>query len=107
MSPGEVGQYDTKLDKLSLSAEDVRSIVAWKDNMLYFDNVNLDEITVRLGRTYDCEFVFENPALKNLSFRMNIHRADDIQTILRSLKLSLPEVDFKVTGKIVHVMDTK
>ncbi|MDF2516338.1 MAG: hypothetical protein K0R59_1634 [Sphingobacterium sp.] len=107
LSPGEVGQYNTRSGRLSLSEEDVRSIVAWKDNMLYFDNVNLDEITARLGRTYDCEFVFENPALKNLSFRMNINRTDDIQTILRFLKLSLPEVDFKVTGKTVNVMDKK
>jgi len=107
LSPGEVGQYNTQSAKLSLSDEDIRSLVAWKDNILYFDRVDLAEITAQLGRTYDYEFVFDNPELKKLGFTMDIPRSDDIQTVLQFLKISMPEVDFKIRDRKIHVNGVK
>lgn len=107
LSPGEVGQYNTQSAKLSLSGEDIRSLVAWKDNILYFDRVDLAEITAQLGRTYDYEFVFDNPELKKLGFTMDIPRSDDIQTVLQFLKMSMPEVDFKIRDRKIHLNSVK
>lgn len=107
LSPGQVGQYNTQSTTLSLSDEEARGIVAWKDNMLYFDNVDLDEIAETLGRTYDYEFVFDNPALKKLSFTIDLQRTTDIETVLDYLKMSLQTVDFKVSGRMIHVIDKK
>ncbi len=105
--PGEVGQYNTQTAKLSLSDENIRGLVAWKDNMFFFDDSNLAEITARLGRTYDYEFVFDSPELKTLSFTIDIEQTDDINTILGYLKLSSPKFDFRITGRTIHIMDKK
>ncbi|MGE8426987.1 MAG: FecR family protein [Sphingobacterium sp.] len=104
LAAGEVGQYSRSSAKLFLSNDEIRPWVAWKDHMLYFDDVNLLEITERLGRTYDYEFVFDNPAMESLSFTIDIEQPDDIQTILTYLKASLDTVDFKVVGRTIHVI---
>ncbi|WP_343561530.1 FecR domain-containing protein [Sphingobacterium sp.] len=104
LAAGEVGQYSTSSTKLFLSNDEVRPWVAWKDHILYFDDVDLFEITERLGRTYDYQFVFDHPSMKNLRFTIDIDQPDDIQTILTYLKTCLDTVDFKINGRTIHVL---
>jgi len=107
LTPGNVGKYNNDSNKLYLSDDPVRDWVAWKDHVLYFDDMTLGEIAERLTRLYDYRFVFDDPALKELRFTIDIEQTTAIQTVLKYLQASVQNVDFKVVGREVHVMEVK
>jgi len=107
LAPGNVGKYNNDTDKLYISDDDVRDWVAWKDHMLYFDDMNLGEIAEKLKRLYDYNFVFYDPKLKELRFTIDIKQTVDIQTVLQYLQASVQTVDFKVVGRDIHVVAVK
>jgi len=107
LAPGNVGKYNSDTDKLYISDDDVRDWVAWKDHVLYFDDINLGEITERLKRLYDYRFIFDDAELKELRFTIDITQTEDIQTVLKYLKGSVQNIDFKVVGRDIHVVAIK
>ncbi|MGE8290917.1 MAG: FecR family protein [Sphingobacterium sp.] len=107
LAPGNVGKYNNDTDKLYISDDDVRDWVAWKDHVLYFDDINLGEIAERLKRLYDYRFIFDDAELKELRFTIDITQTEDIQTVLKYLKGSVQNIDFKVVGRDIHVVAIK
>ncbi|MGE8376723.1 MAG: FecR family protein [Sphingobacterium sp.] len=107
LMPGNVGKYNIESDKLYLSDDPIRDWVAWKDHVLYFDDMKLGEIAERLKRLYDYHFIFDDPALKELRFTIDIEQTAAIQTVLKYLQASVQNVDFKVVGRDIHVIEVK
>ncbi|WP_316818300.1 FecR family protein [Pedobacter nyackensis] len=101
--PGELGTYDAERKSLNKAKADLRLYTAWKDLDVYFNNNTLQEITARLEREYDLDFRFENEALKNLHFTIDMPRTADFTKILNNIKLSSNEVDFVVEGRNIRV----
>lgn len=106
ISPGEVVSYNTQTAKFTVEG-DVRRWVAWKDDMLYFDDMNLSDIVDRLGRTYDYQFIFDDPELKTQRFTMDIRQTKELGTALEYLQLSLQTIDFTINGRVVHIHTKK
>ncbi|ULT23569.1 DUF4974 domain-containing protein [Sphingobacterium sp. E70] len=107
LMPGNVGKYNNESDKLYLSDDPIRDWVAWKDHVLYFDDMKLGEIAERLKRLYDYRFIFDDPALEELRFTIDIEQTAAIQTVLKYLQASVQNVDFKVIGRDIHVIEVK
>lgn len=104
LMPGELGSYTRAGGTLSKAEADLKLYTAWKDGEIYFDNSSLAEIAFRLEREYNLRFSFTDPALKNLHFMVDMPKTgDDIQQVLKNIKLSTNEVDFVVKGNMVEV----
>lgn len=101
--PGELGVYNPQQKSLQKTEADMRIYTAWKDLDVYFNNSTLQEITSRLEREYDLDFSFENEALKNLHFTIDMPRTTDFTKILNNIRLSSNQVDFIVKGKSIQV----
>lgn len=104
LMPGELGSYTRTGGTLSKTEADLKLYTAWKDGEIYFDNSSLAEIAFRLEREYNLHFNFEDAALKNLHFMVDMPKTgDDIQQVLKNIRLSTNEVDFVVKGNVVEV----
>lgn len=103
LQPGEIGTYDLKTLSLSKNNNDIRQWVAWKDNILYFDDMKLIDIVDKLSREYDCQFVFDDLSLEELRFTVDINRVDELSRVLSYLTLSAGNVKFELKDKVVHI----
>lgn len=102
LEPGEVGTYEA--DKgLGKSKADLRLYTAWKDLDIYFNNNTLEEITARLQREYNVNFVFEQPGLKDLHFTIDMPKHADMNKILSNIRFSSDQVDFVTSGNVIRV----
>ncbi|SMC57953.1 FecR family protein [Pedobacter nyackensis] len=101
--PGELGKYNKQEKQLSKTESDLRAYTAWKDSDIYFDNSTLEEIASRLQREYNLAFSFENDALKNLHFTIDMPKTQDVSKILNNIKFSSNQVNFMVDGNKVQV----
>lgn len=104
LMPGELGSYARAGGALSKAEADLKLYTAWKEGEIYFDNSSLAEIAFRLEREYNLHFSFEDAALKNLHFMVDMPKTgNDIQKVLKNIRLSTNEVDFVVKGNVVEV----
>lgn len=101
--PGEVGAYRPDIGQLIKSEEDVRLYTAWKDLDIYFNNSTLEEITMRLAREYNVNFVFEDEQLKNLHFTIDMPKHADLNRILSNIRFSSDQVNFVTKGNLILV----
>lgn len=94
LAPGEQAIQSAVDNSFRKNSVDVEPFVAWKDNMLLFNNASLLEITKRLEREYDYRFVFSNEGVKNKHYTISLTQAGDIATVLKYLSKTGP---FKYT----------
>ncbi len=105
LNPG----YQVKVDHATMQVENkkvnVYDYVAWKDGLLLFDDIPLEQLMLRLGRWYNIHFEFRHEELKWKKFTGGFKRYEGIEKILEMIG-KVNDVDFCVeNGKVV--MDWK
>lgn len=60
LSPGELARYNPTNRQIGVSDFDEKSTLAWKDNVLYFDSANHEQVFKQLARWYGVQFEFTN-----------------------------------------------
>lgn len=83
---------------------DAKMIASWVYGTFEFENMTLAEITDQLGRWYDVDFLYENLALKAITFTGAATRYKDLGFMLSMLE-QLSGVRFIVTGKTIRVVE--
>lgn len=76
----------------------------WKDGILNFDALPLEQLAIKLSRWYKVRFVFHNKKLKELKFSGAVRKYDDIRYIL-SLIEATTEVKFEIQGNMITVQE--
>lgn len=102
LKPGELGVFSME-SGLAKTMVDTKVYTAWKDHRIFFDNAALQDITDRLSREYDVEFVFENHELKQLHFTIEVDKEASIKGLLEFLRISNNQIDFEQKGEIIYV----
>jgi ferric-dicitrate binding protein FerR (iron transport regulator) len=73
-----------------LSAEikpvDTQLYTSWKNGMFRFQNMPLDELTVKLGRWYNVRFIFEDEECRNFRFTGAIGKNADIGAFIKMIE---------------------
>ncbi len=96
--PGQIARFDNLKRTVSIDEIDTGFYTSWKNGFLMFSNTPLEEITKKMERWYNVEFVFGNPQLKSLRYSGTILRGKPIDQILEIMKLTA-NVDYKITVK--------
>lgn len=65
---------------------DTRPIVAWKNDLFYFDEERLDLIIKKLSRWYDVDIVLEPAQLGDMRFSAVISRTESLSNILKMME---------------------
>jgi ferric-dicitrate binding protein FerR (iron transport regulator) len=76
--------------------------VNWKNGILDFDAMPLEELVVKLSRWYDVEFFFPDKRLGKLLFTGSVRKYENIDYIL-DLIGATTDVSFEINGKMITV----
>ena len=80
----------------------VATYVDWKDGVLNFDGMPLEELGDKLGRWYEVKFFFTKESLKRLKFSGAFKKYNEIGYIL-SLIEATTDVTFKINKDVIVV----
>ena len=102
LQPGEQAVYDCKEKKVAVKTVDTELFVGWKDGRLIFDNQPLEKILRELSRWYLFEVTYENRAVVNVPFSVNIKKSENINQVLELLEKTT-RVKFKTEKNMIIV----
>lgn len=104
LSPGTQVQED-KTGTIKTGKVDIIQYVGWREGKYVFENVPLEEIMQTLGRWYDINVIYIDPATKKLNFSGNLERFENINVFLELIETG-GDVKFKTEGKTI-IIDKK
>lgn len=80
---------------------DIEGVIAWKNGLFYFDNVDIQTIMRQIGRWYDVDITYTHEVSPR-HFVGKIRRGAELSEVLEILRLS--DIDFKIEGKTITVL---
>lgn len=98
--PGKKATVDH--ENINISAFDVESEVAWKDNYFVFKDQNIKTIMDELARWYKAEVVYDGDNWSDKNFTLRMSRDQEIKEILTLIELTR-NVKFKIKGRRIIV----
>ncbi|WP_167017676.1 FecR family protein [Chitinophaga sp. Cy-1792] len=104
LEPGQQAVYSGTHGGIGTQWVEVSTYTAWKDGELFFDDATLADITTVLARTYDYDFHFENPAVANIRFTLDMNHTALLQDVLNKINQSDRKVKFEVNDRVVTVI---
>ncbi|MDR0766515.1 MAG: DUF4974 domain-containing protein [Odoribacteraceae bacterium] len=85
LSPGYRVEVDNETLETRVEKVDVAAIAAWKDGVLRFDDIPLEELMRRLERWYDVPFDFRGERLERSLFSGGFRRYEPLERVLHVL----------------------
>lgn len=82
LEPDQMLRINNQNQTSDLEKVDTRFYTSWKDGILYFDNLPMDELAKRLERWYDVKILFSNEKTKQLRFSGAMENSRNIQFLL-------------------------
>jgi len=86
LQPGQQAILSALGDKIIVEAVDIEEFIAWKDGYFKFEKANIQAIMRQVMRWYDVEVEYRG-AVSNDLFVGEINRSEDIEEVLRVLRL--------------------
>lgn len=102
LKPNQQIVLDKATGMYELKDVNVHTYVDWKNGILNFDAMPLDELCERLSRWYNVTFFFSNENLKKLRFSGAVRKYNEIDYILRLIEATT-DVTFNISGTTVVV----
>ncbi|MET6996869.1 FecR family protein [Chitinophaga defluvii] len=87
LRPGMQGTIKAGNDEIAVSNVDVAEIIAWKEGLFNFNNLDMETVMRQIGRWYNMEIVYEGKKPEG-HFSGIIDRNTNLAFILKSLELS-------------------
>lgn len=80
---------------------DVEEVASWKTGQLVINSESLIDLSTKLSRKYDVEFVFEDEGLKKFKFS-GILEDESLEQVLFAMQLTAP-INYSIEGKVVYL----
>jgi len=100
--PSQLATINTLNNSVNIVTVNTRYYTSWKDDILYFDNLPLQELATRLERWYDVEIIFKNERARQLHFSGAMENNRNIQFLLNLISQTT-HVKFEINGKKIFV----
>ena len=104
LTPGEQLEVREEGGEPEIRKVDVRLYTSWKDGMFRFLDMPLDELTVKLKRWYDVNFVFENEACKAYRFSGAVRKDVDFNEFIQLVETTT-NVKFEIDGDNIVIKE--
>lgn len=102
MVPDRQAEVITETGKILMREVDARNFTLWKDGVFYFENAALETIAERLSQWYDVNIIFNDEALKQLRYSVEMKRYNNIQDLLTKIEKT-QKVKFLIQGKSIYI----
>ncbi|MGX5817182.1 FecR family protein [Chitinophaga lutea] len=103
LRPGEQAAYDRNTAALVKKKVDLYAVTAWKDDQLYFEEASLATIAATLGREYDYTFRFQDEALQQRVFTLDMPRPATLQEALDQLSKTTGDIRFRIHDRTIDL----
>ena len=101
LTPGHQAVFSTDDERVNVKPVDTEVVTSWRKGRFVFENQSLLRIMQDLGRWYDFDYEFADPALEQEEFMGSIPRYSDFTTAIAILE-KCGGIRFTVTdGKVV------
>lgn len=95
--PNQQASVKTGNDRIEVRDVDVSAFVEWKDNILRFENMRLDQAAAVLEDWYNVDITLEDPALANCTINAT-YRKETLKNVLNSLGYML-KITYRQDGR--------
>ncbi len=102
LKPAQMARIGNADQSIAIETVDTRYFTSWKDGIMYFNNMPLEELTTRLERWYGVKITFKNEKPKRLHFSGALENSRDIRFLL-NLVSQTTHVKFEVNDKLITV----
>ena len=86
LKPGEQLKLSKSERQVQINQVETELYTSWKDGQYIFKDVQLVELTERLRKWYDVDFIFENPAIEKLRFTGMVKKEKSADYFLKVLE---------------------
>jgi transmembrane sensor len=102
LKPAQMARVDNADQSIAIETVDTRYFTSWKDGIMYFDNMPLEDLTTKLERWYCVKITYKNEKPKRLHFSGALENSRDIQFLLNLISQTT-HVKFEVKDKLITV----
>ncbi|ATP57191.1 anti-sigma factor [Pedobacter ginsengisoli] len=96
------GQQAIVTNAISVIDVDTEEAIAWKDNLLMFNEDNLDHIMRMIARWYNVEIVFNDDSLKTELYSGSVSKFANVSHVLKKLE-QLGGVRFTIDDRTIKI----
>lgn len=75
----------------------------WRTGGLFFNNIPFEDVLRILERTYGVQVHIRTSVYKNQKVYVHFNKNESIETIFQILKLMIPELEYKISGKAIYI----
>jgi transmembrane sensor len=97
MRPGQMVVYNGNNQQIEKKEVTVDKYSAWRDGYIIFRDDTMEEVTKRLGRWFNVEFIIEDEELSTYTYQATF-KNESLDQVLNLLKLSSP-IDYRVVPR--------
>ncbi|WP_270090357.1 FecR family protein [Sphingobacterium sp. SYP-B4668] len=101
LSPGQ--QTVNGLTGMQVESFNPEESIAWKNGDFVFNNETLEQVMIRVGRWYDVQ-VQVDPKIANIQIWASISKSEQIDKVLRLVKLASEDITYRIEGRRVYMM---
>ncbi|WP_455587393.1 FecR family protein [Bacteroides sp.] len=102
LSPGQKAELNRANKRLTVKQVDARLDAVWHDNLIPFEKADIYSIAKTLERFYNVKIIL-SPDLKiENTYSGVLKRKDSINSVLKSLKNSIP-INYKIVGNSIFI----
>lgn len=105
LTPSDQAVFSMNTKELLKQKVDISDFLAWKDGVLQFNKISLEEAAKKIERWYDVKITFQNDELRNYVIKGS-YRNEKLINVLRSFKF-IQTLDFKMVEENEFVIYTK
>lgn len=103
LEPGEQAVINRNSSGIAVKKVNVKAMLAWKNDLFYFESTNIKQIMNELSRWYDVDVKYKTKDLEKLNFSGVMSRYSNIKAVLKRLSLT-GTVHFEIMERTVTVM---
>ncbi len=102
LEPGQLLSMNVANGEIDVKEVDTYAYLAWKEGRFVYEGEKLGDIMLALSRWYGVSVSYEDEALKNLHFSMDVRRYENLRDILDMLELT-EKVRFTINGSDISI----
>lgn len=106
LKPNQQAELWIQKNCLTVREADLKSVLAWRNNMFIFKNVSLEYMMKELERWFDVEVEFESEELRRLRVYIYIERSKTLKDVLDKIT-SIDEIRWRIEGKKIILKNDK
>lgn len=95
--------YTSDEQSFTTQIGDISRIIAWNEDVLFYEDKKLEEVAYQLERWYGVEIIFTNETIRDCVIRGE-HRKETLKNVLESITYAFVDMEYEMEDRQVMLM---